>query len=136
MDKEILFLNLFSGTLPYRGEMRLCVIYPIPLSMFNTYSWTYLFLNTCWTVLNMLAVKYLSNCINSLEGHWVLLSFRVDMYFSRTYRDLVFKRLFFGNQRGEKKSISGRIFILYIIKHRQCSYSLLLSKIINLIFVT
>ena len=33
MDKEMLFLYLFSGTLPYRGEMRLCVIYPIPLSM-------------------------------------------------------------------------------------------------------
>ena len=31
--KKYVFLYLFSGTLPYRGEMRLCVIYPIPLSM-------------------------------------------------------------------------------------------------------
>ena len=36
MDKEYVFLYLFSGTLPYRGEMRLCVIYPIPLSMSST----------------------------------------------------------------------------------------------------
>ena len=49
---------------------------------------------------------------------------------------VIFKRLFFGNQRVEKKSITGRIFVLYIIKHRQCSYSLLLSKIINLICVS
>ena len=31
--KKYVYLYLFSGTLPYRGEMRLCVIYPIPLSM-------------------------------------------------------------------------------------------------------
>ena len=31
--KKYVFLYLFSGTLPYRGEMRLCVIYSIPLSM-------------------------------------------------------------------------------------------------------
>ena len=41
---------------------------------------------------------------------------------------VIFKRLFFGNKRGEKKSISGSIFVLYIIKHGQCNYSLLLSK--------
>ena len=48
----------------------------------------------------------------------------------------IFKRLFFGNQWGEKKSISDRYFVLYIIKHHQCNYSLLLSKIINLICVS
>ena len=26
--KKYVFLHLFSGTLPYRGEMRLCVLYP------------------------------------------------------------------------------------------------------------
>ena len=31
--KKYVFIYLFSGTLQYRGEMRLCVIYPIPLSM-------------------------------------------------------------------------------------------------------
>ena len=31
--KKYVFLYLFAGTLPYRGEMRLGVIYPIPLSM-------------------------------------------------------------------------------------------------------
>ena len=36
--KKYVFLYLFSGTLPYRGEMRLCVIYPIPLSMLFTQS--------------------------------------------------------------------------------------------------
>ena len=35
--KKYVFLYLFSGTLPYRGEMRLCVIYPIPLSMQGAY---------------------------------------------------------------------------------------------------
>ena len=34
--KKYVFLYLFSETLPYRGEMRLCVIYPIPLSMVET----------------------------------------------------------------------------------------------------
>ena len=36
--KKYVFLYLFSGTLPYRGEMRLCVIYPIPLSMFSCHA--------------------------------------------------------------------------------------------------
>ena len=34
--KKYVFLYLFSGTLSYTGEMKLCVIYPIPLSMVKT----------------------------------------------------------------------------------------------------
>ena len=65
---------------------------------------------------------------------------RYDLRIKNIYIEIVgvviFKRLFFGNQRGEKKSILGRIFVLYIIKHNRCNYSLIISKITNLICVS
>ena len=59
--------------------------------------------------------------------------------------NMVSRGLFFSSKdyileinEGEKKSILGRIFVLYIIfiKHCRYNYSLLLSKLINLICVS
>ena len=128
-------------------------LWEVPCRISNIFLW-----HIVWNQMKVvnkniyLSIKYLVNSQllkklkhkKPLKNFWIFWKFKMRR---KTYRMglriknieilgvLIFKILFFLNQQ-VKKSIPGRIFVSHIIKHHQCSYSLILSKIIKLIFVS